>query len=300
MLTWLFVAARIVANPVSNVFQKRLAQQSAHPLFVIAATHAWLTLACVAALAMRLTTMPLELSGDPAFWGNIGIASLLAVASNTLLVAALKASDLSVLGPINAYKSVLSLGIGIVLLGEVPTSFGLLGVLLILAGSYFVIDREQTTRRSAFRRFFQERGIQLRLAALVLSATEAVFLKRALLASSPLAVFVLWCALGLVVAAFASLLMLRGCVRQQIGILRCNWATYLWLAGTTGLMQFATLVTFGKLQVGYSLALFQLSTLLSVFLGYRYFQERNIGKRLVGSLIVVVGAVLIIMFGKEN
>ena len=43
MLTSLFVAARIVANPISNVFQKQLAQQSAEPLFIIGATHALLT-----------------------------------------------------------------------------------------------------------------------------------------------------------------------------------------------------------------------------------------------------------------
>lgn len=59
-------------------------------------------------------------------------------------------------------------------------------------------------------------------------------------------------------------------------------------------MQLTTLFTFGKLQVGYSLALFQLSSLISVFLGYRYFQESNIRKRLAGSCIMIAGAALII------
>ena len=45
-------------------------------------------------------------------------------------------------------------------------------------------------------------------------------------------------------------------------------------------MQLSTVLTFGKLQVGYSLALFQMSTLISVFFGYHYFQERQIRKRL--------------------
>jgi drug/metabolite transporter (DMT)-like permease len=47
------------------------------------------------------------------------------------------------------------------------------------------------------------------------------------------------------------------------------------------------------MQVGYSLALFQLSTLISVFLGYHYFQEQNIGRRLFGSGVMIAGAVLI-------
>jgi hypothetical protein len=39
MLTALFGVARIVANPISNVFQKQLARRAANPVFIIAATH---------------------------------------------------------------------------------------------------------------------------------------------------------------------------------------------------------------------------------------------------------------------
>ena len=40
MLIALFVAARIVANPISNALQKQLAQRPANPIFIIAVTHA--------------------------------------------------------------------------------------------------------------------------------------------------------------------------------------------------------------------------------------------------------------------
>ncbi len=51
---------------------------------------------------------------------------------------------------------------------------------------------------------------------------------------------------------------------------------HLLLAVTTGLMQLSTQYMFNLLRVGYSLALFQTSTLLSVLFGYRFFQERHI------------------------
>lgn len=297
MLTWLFVAARIVANPVSNVFQKQLAQRSAGPVFIIAATHGLLTLACIPLVLI----VPPELPDTWAFWSNIVISGALAVAGNALLVAALRTGDLSVLGPINAYKSVLSLILGIFLVHEIPSLMGLLGVLLILAGSYFVMDRSAgESRRGTLTRFLGERGVQLRFAALLCSATEAVFLKRALLASSPLTTFIVWCVLGLLIAALAVGVLTRSSLRNELHIARENGATYLWLALTTGVMQFTTLFTFGQLQVGYSLALFQLSTLISVFLGYRYFQEQNLRKRLIGSLIMVAGAVLIVVLGKSK
>jgi len=254
-------------SPIPSRTYFRSDSLSDHPIFVIAVTHALLTLVCV-----PLLLSPLELGGGAAYWANIIAAAFLAVAGNALLVAALRTSDLTVLGPINAYKSVISLVLGIFLVHEIPTPTGVLGVLLIVAGSYFVVDRDENQpRRNAFIQFLHERGVQLRFAALGLSATEAIFLKRALIVSTPLTTFVVWCGLGVPIAALASGLLLRGRLREEGTIFRKDWPTYLWLAAATGLMQFATLDTFGKLQVGYSLALFQLSTLLSVFFGLPLF-----------------------------
>ena len=298
MLTALFVVTRIVANPLSNLFQKQLTQRSANPVFIIAVVHATLTAMCLPLLLVRGT---LAIAPGPEVWVNMVICALLAVAGNVLLVHAVKAVDLSVLGPINAYKSVIGLVLGIFLIGERPTAMGVAGTLLIIAGSYFVVDDPvDEPRRHAFVRFFRERGIQLRFAALGLSATEAVFLKKAILLSSPLTTFVLWSVLGLPIAGAAVVLLSRNTIDEEVSVLRRHSRTYLWLVVTTGLMQLSTVLTFDKLHVGYSLALFQMSTLISVFLGYQYFQERQIRKRLFGSVVMAAGAVLIVMFGSRG
>ena len=170
---------------------------------------------------------------------------------------------------------------------------------MILAGSGLVVDRTGGwPRRHAFVQFFRERGIQLRLAALGLSATEAIFLKKAILLSSPLTTFVLWCTLGAAVAGVAIVILLGWhSLPPQTAILEREKRTYLRLAITTGLMQLATVLTFGTLQVGYSLALFQLSALISVFLGYRYFREEQMRMRIAGCLVMTAGAAMIVMFG---
>jgi drug/metabolite transporter (DMT)-like permease len=301
-LTALFIVARVVANPISNVFQKQLTQRAADPLFIVGATHALLTLAALPALyalVVRGSLSPPELGAG--FWGNMIACAMLAVAGNVLLVFALQSTDLSVLGPINAYKSVISLALGVFLLGEVPTAFGLIGVLLIVAGSYFVVDRVSgQSPRNAFKAFLREPGVQFRFAALAFSATEAVFLKRAVLLSSPVITFFFWSILGLPIAAAAIVLLRREAVREETRRLHSRWPTYFWLAVTTGVMQLTTLLTFGVMQVGYSLALFQLSTVISVFLGYRYFQERNIARRLFGSAVMVAGGVIIVALGRRG
>ncbi|MOA02944.1 hypothetical protein D3C78_1224210 [compost metagenome] len=49
------------------------------------------------------------------------------------------------------------------------------------------------------------------------------------------------------------------------------------------------------MSVGYALSLFQLSTIVSIGFGYKFFQEKNIGKKVIGSLIMIIGSVLIIL-----
>lgn len=259
-----------------------------------------MTLGLLSTLALPfLAALPLGALAA-AFWEHIVAAAVLAVAGYVFLWYALRSTDLSVLGPINAYKAVLGLALAVVLLGEVPTVFGLLGVALIVAGSYFVVDREPgQAHRSAFRRFTREPGVQLRFAALVCSATEAIFLKRAVVLSSPFTAFLIWTVGCLAIAATGTVLLRRD-VAADVRRLTTDWRTYLGLAVTTGLMQATTLVTFGALQVGYSLALFQLSTLVTVYLGHRYFAEGNIRRRLLGSLIMVTGAVLIVTLGRRG
>jgi drug/metabolite transporter (DMT)-like permease len=295
VLTAVFVLLRVLANPISNVFQKQLTQRQAHPLFVIAVVHATLTIVCLFWLARH------GLNISTTVWVNMLIAAVFAVTGNVLIVYALREADLSVLGPINAYKSVVGLILGVFLIGERPTSIGLTGVLLIVGGSYFVIDRKVSQPlTNAFVRFFSERGIQLRFAALFLSATEAVFLKRAIVLSSPAEVFVLWSVLGFAMVTPWALISLRRALANQFVVLKAAVGTFVSLALTTGMMQVATLLTFRDLQVGYSLALFQLSAVVSVLLGRRYFAESNIGERLIGSVVMAAGAALIVLFGHRN
>jgi drug/metabolite transporter (DMT)-like permease len=292
----LLVLARVVANPFSNVFQKLLTNRGADPFFVILATHALITAGCLPFLIAR---PPANLPGS--FWVDMSVVAVLTVAGNALLVQAVRHADLSLLGPINAYKSVIGLIPGLILLGEVPGLLGLAGIGLIVAGSYVIVDRPPASsdqprrRRKALARLLTERGVQYRFAAMALAAVEAAFGKRALLASSPFLAFAGWAILGLVAAAVVTPLLLRRTFRPQLALARANAPTTLALAATTTAMQLCTVYVLAGLQVGYALALFQTSTLLTVLLGWRVFDERDIRRRLVGSVIMIAGATLIIL-----
>lgn len=294
MFTWLFLSLRILANPLSNVFQKHLAGRQIHPLLVIAVPMALLAIVCAPATQLMLRDI------HPGFWLNISICAILAIGGNVLIVEALRRSDLSILGPVNAYKAIVSLIPAIFLLQEVPNAISLAGIGLIILGSHVIVTRKpDQPRRQALATLLRDTGVQCRLAALVLSATEAVFLKRALLLSSPTITFVFWAILGCIVCAMIlPVLIPRPLIKPQISRMRRHITGLILLALTTGIMQLCTLLTFGKLPVANSLALFQISTLLTVLLGHQIFKEPHLLRRLIGATIMVAGAIAIGLSGQ--
>lgn len=254
-VTSVAVLARIIANPLANVLQKQLTQREANPLFVISATYGLLMLACLAVWPqLRFTGLP------AGFWQSILLTSLFAMVGNVFLVRAMYIGDLSVLGPINAYKSVVGLLFGIILLGEVPGWWGLTGVLLIIAGSYVVlIDKRQVsnlTTESARTGVFQRPEVKLRLAALVFSAVDGVFLKKAILLSLPTIAFFYWCVIGFGFTLIWIGLTMRPTFRQQMTLVRSQKITYLALCVSVGITQLASNIALASMPVGYALALF--------------------------------------------
>lgn len=83
--------------------------------------------------------------------------------------------DLSILGPINSYKSVVGILIGIIFLHEVPNNQGIIGIILIIYGSYFVLD---TMKEHFSCDLLKNKEMQYRIWAIILTTIEAIFTKR--------------------------------------------------------------------------------------------------------------------------
>lgn len=283
-LTAIAVLLRILSNPLANVFQKQLTGRSEPPLKVNFMTFLLLSAVCIVpAVRIDWTALPWE------FWAWCTAAGIFGATGNGFLVKALQGGDLSVLGPINSYKSVVGMITGILLLGEIPGWWGVAGVGLIIGGSYFVLD---TLGEKFSPAILRRKDIRYRVWAMVLTAVEAVFIKKVILCSSAATAFITWCWFG---ALFSlALVLLAGRSQQPLRIRRRDFPKYLWLVLCIGTMQYATNYVFDRMNVGYALALFQLSTIVSILLGYKIFRERDIGRKLLGAAIMIIGSILII------
>lgn len=278
---------RILVNPLANVFQKQLTKNKISPLYINFTTYFLLSIFC---LFIAFNQDWSILSGQFLLFALI--CGLLGALGNGLLIKAFEKGDLSILGPVNAYKSVIGLIFGIIILGEMPGIWGVLGVVLIICGSYFVLD---TTKERFTWKLLKNREIQYRIGAMVLAAIEAVFLKKIILLSSVEISFIIWCWFG---AIFSFVLMKLFKIKPEeeiVKIDRDNAFKFIYLVACIGIMQYTTNYVFDHMVVGYALSLFQLSVIISIFFGYKFFNESDIKKKLLGSLIMIVGSVFIIL-----
>lgn len=278
---------RIVSNPIGNVFQKRLTNEDNHPLIVNFLTFFILSLFCIIpACQVSWDHLPAQC------WHYGIIAGIFGATGNAFLVKALQRGELSILGPINSYKSIVGILGGILFLHEMPNLYGIFGMLLIIFGSYFILD---TMPERFSLTLLRNKEIQYRILAMVLTAIEAVYIKKVILFSSVSVSFFFWCWFGALFSFLLIFLFRLRPLQEAKRIHRRHLPLYATLVLCIGTMQYTTNYVFSHLNVGYALALFQLSTIVSIFLGYRIFQEHNIRRKLLGATIMIIGSIIIIL-----
>lgn len=288
LLTTTAVILRIFSNTLGNVYQKKLTTKS-NPLIITFLTYLFLTIICIPFVFSKGYAQ----NTGASFWLYSFLMGALGALGNAFLVKSLKNGELSVIGPINSYKSLVGLILGILFLREIPNLYGLVGMALIIFGSYFILD---TTKERFTLKLLKNKEIQYRFYSLLFCAAEAIVIKKVILISSAWDAFVSWCLFG---AVFSALLMLFEKIKlsEELAVLKTRNATHiLKLVVCMGIMQYTTNYVFANMNVGYALALFQLSSVLSIIFGYKIFREENIFPRLAGSLIMVAGAVIIILY----
>lgn len=280
LLNIIAILFRIFSNSSSNVFQKKLTKSGE------AAT----CINCINYILMSLISIPLLLLVNfslitPEFWLYAIAGGITGAIGNCFMVLALKQGELSVLGPINSYKAIVGMIFGIFLLHEYPNIYGLLGIGLIIIGSYFILESPKALLR---------KDIQYRIYALIFTAIEAVFIKKVIILSSIASSFIISSFLG----AIFSYLIMRILENEKLHIpTKKNSIMYISTTLCFAIMTFTTAYVFKYMNVGYALSLFQLSIILNVILGYKLFNEKKLIKKLLGSLIILIGSAAILIFG---
>ena len=275
-------------DALRDALSKRAASELPRPLIT------WSYSLCAAPffIPLIITNAPERLTAD--FWALILLAATCHIFGGLALVKALHSSDLSVCTPMVAFTPVFLLVVGPLLTGDMPSNFGILGAFMVVAGSYVLnISHSSAGLLAPFKALYTQTGPRIMLAlALMWSLTgsiDRIAVKRfdpAFWGGAQLCAI----ALGLIPiilrsGALTPLPSFRG-IRSLCGI------------GVTNCLSLATyLIALQLAPVHYVICVKRLSIPLSVLLGRIMFQEPLLADRLPGALLMLLGVVVISIWG---
>ena len=243
--------------------------------------------------AAALVLLPAPSLG-PDFWQTVVLLLPINALAYLLHMWAIQASPLSLTIPFMSFTPAFVIGTGFLFLGELPNTWGVVGILGVVAGGYVLnLGGESKGVWGPFRAVVRERGSLLILIAAGIWGVAAVMGKQMALQSSPIyAISVFFLIHNML---FAAGLVLFRKVRLRVFLTRPKEGA---IVGTAlfvhALCHFTAVVL---VATAYMIAIKRLNGLFAVMYGGLLFKEENMRWRLAGALLMGAGAAVMALFG---
>lgn len=224
------------------------------------------------------------------FWIALLVSGTLNVITTILYMRAIKLSDLSLSVPMVTFTPLFLLLTSPLLVGEFPGIYGLAGIIFIVTGSYTLNIKERSRGYLApFKALVREKGPKLMLMVAFLWSITSNFDKLGVQDSSP----IFWAiAANIYISIFMlPILILKS--DQKLNQLTRYIAPLLPVGLFTALTFIFQMTAINMTLVAYVISIKRTSVIMSVFWGYLIFKEKGLKERLFGSVLMIIGVVLI-------
>lgn len=267
-----------------NVFSKQLVSKVDR--YVVAATVAGAA-AVFAWAGVLLTGIP---SLGPGFWPAFAVEFVMEAVALGLYLKSLEKTDMSLAVPLLALTPAFLLLTSPLITGESISSQGVLGVGLAVVGTYVLaLDPKHKSLQSPFRRLWTDKGLRLMLLTAAAYSITANYYALVVRNSSPMFTSAVIETSALVV--FGGFVLMQ---RRKLEPVRAMMPT----VAASGFMAFLGGITLSiALQTGLTplvISIRRLSIPMSVLLGHRVLKEGQFRQRMLASVILLVGAALIL------
>ena len=216
--------------------------------------------------------------------------SLAIAVASVLIAKAYKESDASIVTPMYALSPLLVLFTSFLILGEVPDLLGGLGIISIASGAYVLKIKGAKSILEPVKKLWEERGVQLILVVLLIYSVTANIDKIGVNMSSP----IMW---PLAVYTLSSIFLLPVMMKKSDnwkGKIKSDWKPLGLLGGLGGLAIILQMTAIKLTLVSYVVSIKRLSIPLTIVFSYFLLNEReSFTERIIGSALMVLGAVLI-------
>lgn len=230
---------------------------------------------------------------DLVFWIVVSIDIPLEILSFILYTKAIRISPLSLAVPLISLTPVFLVFTSFVILRELPTIAGFFGILLVVVGAYILnLNGLGKGVLEPFKLIFKEKGCVYMMIAAFLFSIDSTLSKILVQKSSPL----FYGAIYLVIMAISLLIISFFASKRGIVQLKSNFWELFPIGLFFGLMVIFHNFAIRLVIVPYMISIKRTSSIFSVLYGWILFKEKNIKVRLIGAVIMLIGAGLIILF----
>jgi uncharacterized membrane protein len=207
---------------------------------------------------------------------------------------AIKLSEISLIGPISSFGPVFTTLFAFIALNEAPSGFRLIGILLIVVGSYILnlVSNKKDNLFASFINPFRNKGVLLALFAAFLWSITPIFQKQAIFltnTTTPLfASFV-----GMIFVTIYFLSTNFSAFKKYKQDIKSNLPALIIYGLGSAIAQLAAYSAFASSYLGYVTAIMRSSGIFTVIIGGIFLKEKTIGKKIIGSLIMLAGVLLL-------
>ena len=225
------------------------------------------------------------------FWWSVILTSMLNVVALVIFMKALSIGELSLTVPFLAFTPIFLIFTSDLMLGELPSLIGVIGIVLIVGGAYFLEMQKGAGILGPFKALLKNRGAQLVLLVAFIYSITSNLDKIAIQNSSPITRIIVVQLLMALVLLF--LISFRS--NQKIVEIKSKYKPLLLIGLLTALILLCQMTALTLSIVPYIISLKRTSALFCVILGVIAFKERNVKPKLLGATLMVLGVFLISM-----
>ena len=229
----------------------------------------------------------------PGFWIAILVSGTLNIATAILYLKAIKLADLSLVIPLSTFTPLFLLITSPLIVGEFPNIFGLIGILLIVFGSYILnIKEKKDGLFSPFKALVSNKGAQLMLLVAFIWSITSNFDKIGLQNSSPIFY-------GIAINIFITIgitpfVLFKS--KKNIKQIPKNLKSLIPVGVFHGLMIIFHMIAISMTLVAYLISIKRTSAIISVLFGAIIFKEKGLKERILGVIIMIIGVLCIMLF----
>lgn len=217
------------------------------------------------------------------------LSALLDIVAFNAQFKAIKISEISFIAPLVSFTPIFTTFIAIFTLGEIPTLFKSLGIILIVGGAYLLnISDLKKGIFVPFKKLASDPGARLVMLSTFLWALTPILQKKAILETSPqtplYASFVGFCFITVMLVPFALKKVLTYKKEVFSGI-----KLFILFGIGTSLSQLTAYTAFTLANIGYVTTVMKLSGLITIILGGIFLREKHIKERIFAMIIMILG-----------